>query len=179
MFSYQVDEDIQLKILELRHSEELFSLTDRDRAHLREWLPWVDGTKTVENTREFIKFTIKGFAENNGFNAAIFYNNEIVGCIGLHEIDWNNKKTPIGYWIGSEYVGRGIMTKSCRAVVSYVFNELKLNRVEIRAGVFNKKSRAIPERLGFSQEGTIKCGEWLYDHYIDSVIYGMLRADWK
>lgn len=57
--------------------------------------------------------------------------------------------------------------------------ELKLNRVEIRAGVHNLKSRAIPERLGFINEGTIRQAEWLYDCYIDHVIYGILESDWN
>jgi ribosomal-protein-serine acetyltransferase len=71
------------------------------------------------------------------------------------------------------------MTKSCRAVINYIFNELELNRVEIRAAVLNKKSRAIPERLGFTQEGIIRSAEWLYDHFVDHVVYGMLRDEWS
>jgi ribosomal-protein-serine acetyltransferase len=179
MFSFNVDENIQLKLLETRYSEELFVLTDKNRSYLREWLPWVDGTKRPDNTKDFINFTLKGFADNNGFNTGIFYKGTIVGCIGLHGIDWNNKKTSIGYWLGSEYQGKGIMTKSCKAVVNYVFNDLGLNRVEIRAAILNVRSRAIPERLGFTHEGIIRSAEWLYDHFVDHVVYGMLKEEWN
>jgi ribosomal-protein-serine acetyltransferase len=51
--------------------------------------------------------------------------------------------------------------------------------VEIRAAVENKKSRAIPERLGFLFEGVERDGEWLYDHFVDLAVYGMLAADWR
>ncbi|MNJ40026.1 putative ribosomal N-acetyltransferase YdaF [compost metagenome] len=71
------------------------------------------------------------------------------------------------------------MTSSCKAVINYVFHELSLNRVEIRAAVQNSKSRAIPERLNFCNEGIIRQAEWLYDHYVDYVVYGMLKEDWK
>jgi ribosomal-protein-serine acetyltransferase len=179
LFSFIVDKEIHLKLLEVKHSDELFLLTDRDRSHLREWLPWVDGTKVPENTKGFIKATLKAFSENNGFNAGIYYNGEIVGCIGLHGIDWNNKKTSIGYWLASNYQGKGIMTKSCKAIVNHVFYEIGLNRVEIRAADSNRRSRAIPERLGFTQEGIIRSAEWLYDHFVNHVVYGMLKADWK
>jgi ribosomal-protein-serine acetyltransferase len=178
MFSCHLNERVELRLLEPKFSEELYSLTDKDRSYLREWLPWVDGTNSSESTRNFINFTLKEFANNNGFNAGIFFEGNIVGCIGLHGIDWNNKKTSIGYWLGSEYQGKGIMTESCRAVVGYIFNELGLNRVEIRAAVENNRSRAIPERLGFKQEGIIREAEWLYDHYVDHVVYGILKADW-
>jgi len=71
------------------------------------------------------------------------------------------------------------MTKTAGALTEYALNELKLNKVEIRAAVENQKSRNIPERLGFIQEGTIRRGEWLYDHYVDTVVYGMLREEWQ
>jgi ribosomal-protein-serine acetyltransferase len=71
------------------------------------------------------------------------------------------------------------MTKSCIAYINYAFNELKLNRVEIRCAVENSKSRAIPEGLGFKNEGTIREAEWLYDHFVDHIVYGMLARDWK
>lgn len=178
MFLFQVTDDICLQLLEVRHAEELFLLTDKDRNYLREWLPWVDGTKNPGDTRNFIQLSLNGFSNNNGFHAGIFYKDEIAGCIGLHGIDWNNKKTSIGYWLGSDYQGKGIMTQSCEAVINHAFYHLGLNRVEIRAAVLNHKSRAVPSRLGFSHEGIVRSAEWLYDHYVDHVIYGMLSEDW-
>ena len=71
------------------------------------------------------------------------------------------------------------MTKTVLALLQYAFEDLQLNKVEIRAAVGNAKSRAIPERLGFTKEGTIREAEWLYDHYVDHVAYGMLASEWK
>jgi ribosomal-protein-serine acetyltransferase len=121
---------------------------------------------------------LRQFADGNGFNAGIRYKGKLVGMIGLHAIDRANRKTSIGYYIAEEAQGKGIVTKSVKAILDYVFRELGLNRVEIRCGVHNKKSRAIPERLGFVQEGIIRDGEWLYDHFHDLVVYSMLAKDW-
>ena len=178
MFAYQVDEHIQLRQLEPRFAEDLFQLIDRNRTYLREWLPWVDGTLSPKDTSHFIQLTLNQIAANNGFQTGIFYQGVIAGCIGLHRIDWGNQKTSIGYWLAAEFQGRGIMTKACKAMIDHIFNELELNRVEIRAAVKNRKSRAIPERLGFTQEGTIRRAEWLYDHYVDHVVYGLLKEEW-
>lgn len=178
MLSHSVDDEIELKILEPRFAEELYDLSNRNRIYLREWLPWVDETKSADETRSFIDVTLKQLGANNGFHCGIFYKNTIVGCVGFHYIDWENKKTSIGYWLGAEYQGLGIMTIACKALISHAFLELKLNRIEIRAGVYNSKSRAIPERLGFINEGTTRQAEWLYDRYIDHVIYGILSSDW-
>ena len=162
----------------MQDSQELFSVTDRSREHLRTWLPWVDATKTVEDTQLFIQATLHQFAANNGFQAGIWYKGELAGCVGLHEISWDNRSTSIGYWLAEEFQGHGIMTNSVRSVVNHLFLAYKLNRVEIRAAVGNAKSRAIPERLGFQNEGCIRQSEWLSDHFIDHVVYGMLAEDW-
>lgn len=71
------------------------------------------------------------------------------------------------------------MTRAVKALTHYAFHELNLNRVDIRAAVENKKSRSIPERLGFVNEGRLRQAEWLYDRYVDCIIYGMLAEDWK
>ncbi|WP_313892389.1 GNAT family protein [Psychrobacillus sp.] len=179
MFTYNIDDKTALKMLDLQDAEALFTLTVESKETLREWLPFIDYTKSVDDTKNFIQSTMKQYSENNGFQAGIWYDGKIAGVIGFHKIDWNNKSTSIGYWLGNDYVGLGLMTKSVEAFVDYAFKEIKLNRVEIRAAVENKKSRAIPERLGFTEEGCVRQTEWLYDHYVDHIVYGMLAADWK
>jgi ribosomal-protein-serine acetyltransferase len=179
MFSYRLTDDAELRLLEDRHARELFELTDRNRNYLRQWLPWLDSTQTVEDTRNFIKDSLQQFAANEGFQAGIWYGRAIAGVIGYHRIDWLNRQVEIGYWLGKEYQGKGLMTEACRALIDHAFNELRLNRVTIRCAVGNTRSCAIPERLGFTREGVIAQGEWLYDHYVDLVVYGMLASEWK
>lgn len=179
MFKYVIDRDIELRLLETRHSEELFQLTDSCRDYLKEWLPWVVDSFSYEDTKSFIEITMQQFAANIGFQAGIWYRGEIAGVIGYHRIDKSHKSTTIGYWLGEKFVGKGIMTKACRVFVDYALTDLKLNRVEIRCAEKNHKSRAIPERLGFTKEGIIREAEWLYDHYVDHVVYGMLAREWK
>ncbi|MBW7475464.1 GNAT family N-acetyltransferase [Paenibacillus oenotherae] len=178
MLSHVINEDVSLKLLEVRHAEELFRLTDQNREHLREWLPWVDSTMSSTQTEDFIRSSLKAYSDNNGLQLGIVYRGSLAGCIGLHFIDWANRRTSIGYWLAANYQGLGIMTTACKALTDYVFHDLSLNRVEIRAAVRNAKSRAIPERMKFLNEGTVRQAEWLYDHYVDHIIYGMLKEDW-
>ena len=71
------------------------------------------------------------------------------------------------------------MTRSVKAVLHYAFENLKLNKIEIRCGVGNAKSRAIPERLGFKLDGILRDEEWLYDHFHDIAVYSLLASEWK
>jgi ribosomal-protein-serine acetyltransferase len=104
---------------------------------------------------------------------------KIVGNMGFHNLDPNNKSAHIGYWLAREAEGRGLMTRCCRVLINYLFDELKLNRVQINCNVENLKSRAIPERLGFELEGIHRQVEFFGDRFGDWAIYAMLKEDWK
>lgn len=71
------------------------------------------------------------------------------------------------------------MTEAARALVDHALFVWRLNRVEIRAAVGNERSRAIPERLGFRNEGTLRRVERVGDRYLDCVVYSVLAADWS
>ncbi|MFD0675335.1 MULTISPECIES: GNAT family N-acetyltransferase [unclassified Paenibacillus] len=178
MISYE-DGELELRLCEVKYAAQLYELVNNNRAHLREWLPWVDSTRSAAYTQMFLESCVRQLAANNGFNCFLFYRGELAGNIGLHSIDWTHRKTSIGYWLASGYEGKGLMTKSCHAVVDHLFGVMKLNRVEIKAGELNVRSRAIPEKLGFKLEGVVRQAEWLYDHYIDHAVYGMLAQEWK
>jgi ribosomal-protein-serine acetyltransferase len=179
MFEYKIDEEVSLKLVDLKDAERAFELTDNSREYLREWLPWLEMTTSVKDTKNFIKSSLKNYADNKSITTFILYKGAIVGTASYNQIDWSNKIAYIGYWLGKDYQGFGIMTKVAKALTDYAFNELKLNRVDIRAAAGNLKSRAIPERLGFVCEGRIRQAEWLYDHYVDHIVYGMLATEWN
>jgi ribosomal-protein-serine acetyltransferase len=179
MPSLRIDDDIILKSLEPEDAETLFALTDRNRSYLRQWLPWVDTNTTEEHSRLFILSAQEQQNMNFGFQCGIWFRDHLSGIIGFHGVDWMNKSTEIGYWIGEEFQGRGIVTNACRSLVHYAFSEYRLNRVQIRCATGNKKSIALIERLGFIKEGTIRQAEFLYDHYVDLLVYGMTADTWK
>jgi ribosomal-protein-serine acetyltransferase len=173
-----IEDGLFLKSLELRDAEELMLLVDANRPYLREWLPWLDMTRTIDEMIIFVESTLRQLASNQGFQTAIWHQEKIVGIIGYHHLEWANRSSCIGYWLDGQVQGKGFMTKACCTLVDYAFDEWKLNRVEIRCAEGNRKSRGIPERLGFRAEGLLREAEWLYDHYVDHVVYGMLARDW-
>jgi ribosomal-protein-serine acetyltransferase len=175
MFSFQIDDRHALRLLRPTDADELFRLTDNNRAYLRTWLPWLDSTTSVVNTQDFIRSTLQQFADNRGFVAAICYDKSIVGVIGYNQIDWQNRIGYIGYWLAQDYQGKGLMTTSCKALVGYGFEVLDLNRLVIACASENERSRAIPERLGFTHESTTRDAEWLYDRFVDHEIYAQFH----
>jgi ribosomal-protein-serine acetyltransferase len=179
MFSRRIDEELELRPVDERYAEELTALVRRDIAHLKPWMPWATDRYSIEDAREFIRRQIRQYAEDQGFASLVFSRGRVAGSIGYNLIDWSNRKTDIGYWLGAEFIGRGLMTKACRALIEHAFKELRLNRVEIYCAVENRRSRRIPERLGFTEEGTHRQAEWVHDHFKDLVSYSMLAREWR
>ncbi len=173
-FHLNIDEELELRLLKRKEAEIHYRLVDKNRDHLRQWLAWVDGTTSPETMVGFIENTLEQAEKNQGVQAGIWHHDELVGIIGHHHIDWNNRHTSIGYWLSQEHVGKGIMSRACEALINFSLRDLGLNRVEIRCAEQNKKSRAIPERLGFVREGLLREVEWLYDHYVDHVVYSKI-----
>ncbi|MCU0494231.1 MAG: GNAT family N-acetyltransferase [Chloroflexaceae bacterium] len=178
MFSYNLGDGAELRPLEERYADELFALTDRNRDHLRQWLGWVDIKPNPAATSGFLRGAMLQWAENNGFQAGIWFNGSIAGVVGHNRIDWGNRATELGYWLGAEFQGHGLMTRACHAMIDYAFAVQQLQRVVIHCAVDNARSRAIPERLGFTQEGVLRQAEWLHDHFVDLAVYSMLREEW-
>lgn len=179
MFQWDLGDGVVLRMLDGRHAEALFRLTERNRDHLRPWLPWVDHIQTSMDSGAFIQSGLQQFAHDNGFHAGIWLNDDLTGVIGYLYWHWGNRRTELGYWLGAEYQGQGLMTRACRALTEYAFVELGLQRVEIQCATENLRSRAIPERLGFTNEGSRRQAEWLHDHFADLAVFSMLRDEWS
>ncbi|MEI6083645.1 MAG: GNAT family protein [Verrucomicrobiota bacterium] len=171
--------EVSLRLLAENDAEALCRLVDQNRAHLRQWLPWLDGSTSVEHTREFIKGTIKRHEESAGFVCAICFQSSIVGVVGHNSIDKANRISYPGYWLSQSHTGRGIMTTAVRALIEHAFAELDLNRIDIRVAVGNQKSQGVADRLGFAREGVIRQAEWLYDRFVDHTVNGLLRSSFK
>jgi ribosomal-protein-serine acetyltransferase len=178
MLSHRIDEETELRLIEPRHAEALNALVERNLEHIREWSAWLKRERSIQNTHVFIRRNMARMSENSGYALAIWHRGEMAGQIEYNYIDWDNRKTEIGYWLGAEFQGRGLVTKSCRALVDHAFGELNLNRVEMRCAVENVRSRRVPERLGFRQEGVLVRAEWMHDHFHDLVVYAVLADEW-
>jgi len=177
MLSFVLADRRSLRPLEEADAAELHRAAEANRRYLARRLPWA-ATQSLDGTLAFIRSSRKQLADNQGFQVAIVEEGAIVGGVGYSQVDWENRSTRIGYWIAERSQGNGTVTRATRALVDHAFAAWKLNRVEIQAGVENKRSRAIPKRLGFKQEGVLRQCERLGERYVDHAVYAILAAEW-
>lgn len=175
----KVDPDIQLHKIRLKSAREIFDCINSSRKTLREWLPWVDETRSYKDTEKYIKATHRSRGASKLLTFEVIYKKEIVGLIGIKDMDKLNNKAEIGYWLGNAAVGKGVMTRSCIALLDFAFEELNMNRIQIKCAVDNIRSCNIPKQLGFAFEGIERQGELLRGQYHDLKVYSILRKEWK
>ncbi len=171
--------DIVLERLRLDHAEELYDLTDSNREYLKEWLPWLDHIRSCDDTKRFIAATIKEYSEGGAPNFAIICGGNVCGVAGFHKIDKQHGIGAIGYWLAQKYTGHGMITKATKELLDIGFKDFSLNKIEIRCAEENLKSRAVPERLGFTYEATLRQCERLYSKFVNHAIYSMLAIEYK
>lgn len=175
----QVNEHILLKTWEEIEADQLFSLVDSNRDILSPWLPWVPYVQKVSDSLHFIKTSGSDPTQEKGLEMGIWYQSKLAGCIGLHEVSFQHKKTSVGYWLGKEFFGKGIMTLSVKSLATYCFTELGLNRFELRAATENLNSQAVAKRLGFIKEGVLREAELVEGRFLDDIVFSVLKKEWK
>lgn len=178
MRKIEVDSEIELRPLQKQDAEIIFRAIDSNRSYLREWLPFVDATREVQDSLNYISSVVDSTCHKKDEVFEVWKGEEFAGLLGLKEIDHYNKKTEVGYWLVENMQGSGIMIKSCRSLLNYAFDELKMNRIQIKCAIGNDKSMQIPNRLQFYFEGIERQGEKLYEKYVDLKTFSMLRKDW-
>lgn len=173
---YELGGTLALRELRADDAEELFALVQANQPHLAPWMPWAAEPR-LEDTRTYIAGALAQRARNDGFGSVVLDGGAIIGSMGFHRIDWPNRSTTMGYWLAADRQGAGIMTAAIRALVAHAFDVWELHRVEIEAAPHNARSRAIPERLGFTEEGVRREAERHGERYGDLVLYGLLASD--
>lgn len=92
--------------------------------------------------------------KKTAINFAIDINGKVVGGIGFHKIEAH--KAELGYWLGENYWGQGIMTSAVKLVTKYGFAKLGLRRIYADVFPFNKASVKVLEKAGYKYEGRLR-----------------------
>lgn len=171
-----IDTDVYLRSLQSSDAERIFQLVDQNREYLAEWLSWVSRTKAVGDSLVFLETVEVRHAEGNGIHCGILVREQLVGLIGLR-MNSGDYTANIGYWLSEHVSGLGLATRSVQKICQYGFEQLNLERIEIRTSTENSRSWKIPERVGFTREGVLRRCEKISDKFLDHYMYSLIRTD--
>lgn len=178
-FHLQVNQDLCLIAPQLLHADMIYDIIQGQRTYFKAWLSWVERTQSLSDVRRLIR-EAQAFNEGGqGLTTFVRFKNQIVGSLSFTRLNMRHKKGELGYWLSQPFQGKGLITESCIQFIDYAFRELELHRIEIRVLSHNEKSKGIPLRLGFQQEGVLCQAIWLNNRYHDMEIFGLLASQWS
>jgi RimJ/RimL family protein N-acetyltransferase len=172
-----VSERLVLRCWEPRDAPLLKEAVDSSLDQLRPWMPWAeDEPQTLEQKVALLRTFRGNFDLGNDFVYGLFGRDEseVLGGSGLHT-SRGPDAFEIGYWIRSSRAGQGLATEAIGALTRVGFQLCDVDRIEIRCDPANERSRAIPRKLGFVEEATLR-RRLRYPEPRDVVIYTLFRA---
>ena len=148
--------------------------------HLRPWMPWAHSEpEPIEEKVQRLKVFRGEFDLGQNYIYGIFNleGTRLLGGTGFHPRLGKNE-LEIGYWIHKDFINQGLVTESTAALVKVAFELLRIHRIEIHCDPANLASAAIPRKLGFVHEGTLRAKTRFLDRWSDSMIWGLLETDY-
>jgi ribosomal-protein-serine acetyltransferase len=177
-FTYKIDDELTLRLIEPRQAEELFALVDANREAMLPWMRWVNEVTDVESMRVMIERWHEMKNETGCVSLGVELEGELVGAVFHVHPDLKNRQVEVGYWLAQSARGRGVATRAVRTMLDITFRDLGFNRVNVRIAPQNSASLAIAQRLGLTREGVTRQAWWDGQRYWDAVEFGVLSHEW-
>ncbi|RCH68930.1 N-acetyltransferase [Streptomyces sp. SDr-06] len=147
-----VDDSLTLRAFDAEADlPEYFRVIEESLEHLRPWMPWV-AEHGLARTTDFLARRAGRWASGDEYTYAIVLDGAIVGACGLFRRDDTREEVrEIGYWLHPAATGRGVATRTARALVDQAFRLPGVDAVEVVHDAANRSSAAVPARLGFAE----------------------------
>jgi RimJ/RimL family protein N-acetyltransferase len=155
----------------------LHRLVTRNLDHLRPWMPWAQVVPTLDDQLATIRRFRAGYDRDEDYIIGVFLDGAPVGGTGFHP-RVGPDALEIGYWVDRDHEGRGLVTEWVGALCRVAFEVMDVERVDIHCDPLNRRSAAVPGRLGFTDEGVLRRRSVGVDGRLrDSRVFTMLRGE--
>jgi RimJ/RimL family protein N-acetyltransferase len=149
-------------------------------AELAPWMPWANPTPKVEDTEVWCRQAAAKFLGREQIPFSIYPKDDPTYCIGnagLHHVYWKIPTAEVGYWIRTSETGKGYATEAVGALVKFAFETMKVNRLQLRCDLKNRRSAGVAERCGFLLEGVMRSDSLDHDGKLrDTCLYSRIRV---
>ncbi len=176
ILGHHIDDEIELSIVAPRDGIYLFDLIDGSRERLGKWLGFVSNTLSVSDVEAFIAEKRQAFALGQSYTFAISYLGKVAGVISI-EVEKVQNAGEIGYWLGANFEGKGIVSRSVEALTQFGFEELLLRRLVINVATENQRSINVALGAGYQLEGIARSGAKVGEDYYDAKVFSRLSTD--
>ncbi len=134
----------------------------------------------VDGVKKYLNILLRDYDDNETYNWGIEIKEtgQVVGTIGVVSRNKNAGSFHVGYCLGCEWWGRGIMTEALTAVIKFLFDEMGALRVESRHDTNNPNSGKVMSNCGMTKEGVLRGSDKSNNGIGDMAWYGILRDEY-
>lgn len=161
-----VSKDVALDIIQIKDRNRFFNLIDLNREHLGQDISWINECLTLDEAQAYIERSLRSLELSQSIRLGIFYAGQLIGSI-LVTPSWKDDAFELGYWIDSSFQGKGIISRSCSAVLDTMYHQLGLKKAIIRCLLNNIKSNSVAKNIDFN----IKEVKWDFNHNAYYITY--------
>ncbi|UGV24815.1 N-acetyltransferase [Rhodopseudomonas boonkerdii] len=158
-------------------------LRERSRAYLTPWEPiWPSDDLTRSGFRRRLRRYAEDISADRAYPFLVFRESDdtLVGGITLANVRRGIVQAgTIGYWVGQQFTGQGMMTTALRVLLPTLFGELGLHRIEAACIPTNTPSVRVLEKCGFTREGLARRYLCINGVWQDHLLFGMLHEDFR
>lgn len=158
-------------------------LRQESYSFLQKWEPyWNLNQCNKSNYMRQLKLQRTKAAYDQAYSFLCFQkdNKNLLGGINISNIQRGVMQTcNIGYWLGEKNTGKGYMEESIKAIIPYIYEQLKIHRIQAFTLEDNIASRKLIEKVNFTKEGTLREAMKINNEWKDHVIYSLLLTDGK
>lgn len=172
-------ERIILRTYEEADVDRVYEAIDASRNELGSWLTWCTDNFSPEDARKWVNSRSHAWLREEEFSFLIVEKStgNIIGAIGLNQINRAHGFANMGYWVSSASAGKGYTSEAARLLAAYALNHFNLNRIEIIADVDNVGSKKVAEKSGACFEGILRQRIYLNNVYHDAAMYSIVKSD--
>lgn len=158
----------------------MFDLVDKNRTHLETWFPWPKSTLKVEDSLKYLFDNEQEAEKKLKIQYGIYIKNKYIGNISIFDINEKKKSAEIAYWLSSLHTRNGYITEAVKILEKEAFENLKLNRLQIRSEERNKASSGVAEKCGYILEGKLR-EDGFNEHFQDfrnTLVFSKLKSEY-
>jgi RimJ/RimL family protein N-acetyltransferase len=165
-----------LKPLEISFAPKMVEAALESIAEVQPWMPWCSSAFDEKAAESWINDQIRSRENKSAFEFALFSESgTYLGGGGVNNIDDENNKANVGYWIRSSQIRKGYGTEALKALVEWARGKTELNRLEVVAAIGNLPSQRVAEKAGGLREGVAKARLLLHSKYHDAAIFSFVK----
>jgi RimJ/RimL family protein N-acetyltransferase len=169
---------LYLRPVSIDDKESIFKYrSDSETNKYQGWIP-----ETIEDVEVFIgKISVEINEPETWFQFVIFEkeSDKLIGDIGLHFMDSENKQVEIGCTLNKDYQGKGYAIEALKIILDFLINTLEKHRIVTSIDPENSNSIRLVERLGFRKEAHFVESLFLNGKWVDDIVFALLAREWK